>query len=588
MTASSTARDRHGKARTKSDGNSPHVTGIIRCAVYTRKSSEEGLEQAFNSLDAQREACEAYILSQRHEGWTLVSTMYDDGGISGGTLARPALQRLLADITAKKIDTVVVYKVDRLTRSLSDFAKIVDVFDAQGASFVSITQQFNTTTSMGRLTLNMLLSFAQFEREVTGERIRDKIAASKRKGMWMGGNPPLGYDIQDRKLVINETEAEQVRHIFRRYIALGSVRLLVEDLKRDKIISKRRTSATGRTSGGTTLVRGALYLMLQNPIYRGQIVHKQACYPGEHAAIIDEDLWTAVAERLANNKQDRDTGALAESPSLLAGLLFDASGEPMTPTHAVKNGRRYRYYISRVLVTQSRAQAPHGQRIPAGDIETLVTDRLCTFLNSRHELQSSIAQHAADAASQLFMIAQAASLAQTWGQKTVAAQHQFLAALVPRINSGKLRIELHLNRFELLAHLQPEETRHPTDQQAADIIVLPIAAQLKRAGLGQRLIIENQHHATPDATLIRLLAKTFALRDQLFGGNGVTTRDVATAQSTTSSYATRLLRLTFLAPDIVRAILDGKQPATLTSRRLMADTRLPFAWAEQRDRLGFK
>jgi site-specific DNA recombinase len=253
--------------------------------------------------------------------------MYDDGGISGGTLARPALQRLLADIAAKKINTVVVYKVDRLTRSLSDFAKIVDVFAAQGVSFVSITQQFNTTTSMGRLTLNMLLSFAQFEREVTGERIRDKIAASKRKGMWMGGNPPLGYDINDRKLIVNPAEAGQVRHIFRRYLALGSVRRLAEELRCDKIISKRLTSAAGRTSGGTTLVRGALYLMLQNPIYRGQIVHKHACYPGEHAAILDEDLWSAVAERLASNQHDRDNSTFAESPSLLAGLLHDASGD---------------------------------------------------------------------------------------------------------------------------------------------------------------------------------------------------------------------------------------------------------------------
>jgi site-specific DNA recombinase len=313
-------------------GNTKDGRGhVVRCAVYTRKSSEEGLEQAFNSLDAQREACEAYIKSQRHEGWTLVATLYDDGGISGGTMERPALRRLLADITAKQIDTVVVYKVDRLTRSLSDFAKIVDVFDAQGVSFVRITQQFNTTISMGRLTLNMLLSFAQFEREVTGERIRDKIAASKMKGMWMGGNPPLGYDVYDRQLVINSTEAEQVRHIYRSYAALGSVRVLAEELKRENVISKRRTSAKGRTSGGTTLVRGALYLMLQNPIYRGQIVHKQACYPGQHAAIIDEALWAAVAERLAQNKHDRDNGAGTETLSLLAGLLYDATGEPMTP-----------------------------------------------------------------------------------------------------------------------------------------------------------------------------------------------------------------------------------------------------------------
>ena len=256
----------------------------IRCAIYTRKSSEEGLEQDFNSLDAQRESCEAFIRSQKHEGWACLSELYDDGGISGATMERPALKRLLADIEADRIDAVVVYKVDRLTRSLNDFAKIVEVFDRQGVSFVSVTQQFNTTTSMGRLTLNMLLSFAQFEREVTGERIRDKIAASKKKGMWMGGLPPLGYDVKDRKLVVNEREAETVRHIYRRYAVLGSVLALKEELDGDGVVSKARVDKYGRSTGGRPLARGALYLMLQNRIYRGEIVHKDNSYPGEHDA----------------------------------------------------------------------------------------------------------------------------------------------------------------------------------------------------------------------------------------------------------------------------------------------------------------
>src|SRR5215470_248242 len=277
----------------------------IRCAIYTRKSSEEGLEQDFNSLDAQREACEAFIRSQKHEGWVCLSEMYDDGGLSGATMERPALKRLLADIEADRIDAVVVYKVDRLTRSLSDFAKIVEVFDRQAVSFVSVTQQFNTTTSMGRLTLNMLLSFAQFEREVTGERIRDKIAASKKKGMWMGGLPPLGYDVRDRKLVVNEREAETVRHIYRRYAVLGSVLALKEELDRDGVVSKARVDKYGRRAGGRHLARGALYLMLQNRLYRGQIVHKDNCYPGEHAAIIDEALWSEVQRRLAANRFER-------------------------------------------------------------------------------------------------------------------------------------------------------------------------------------------------------------------------------------------------------------------------------------------
>src|SRR3977135_3784525 len=262
-------------------------SGTIRCAVYTRKSSEEGLEQEFNSLQAQREACEAFIKSQRHEGWVCLSDGYDDGGLSGATMERPALQQLLAEIQAGRVDIVVVYKVDRLTRSLADFAKIVEIFDAKGASFVSVTQQFNTTTSMGRLTLNVLLSFAQFEREVTGERIRDKIAASKKKGMWMGGVPPLGYTVRDRKLVVIEREAETVRHIFRRYAELGSVRLLKAELEAHAIAGKRWTSAAGRRSGGHPLAPGALFLMLQNRIYCGEIVHKDQSYPGAPEALID-------------------------------------------------------------------------------------------------------------------------------------------------------------------------------------------------------------------------------------------------------------------------------------------------------------
>src|SRR6266550_280440 len=282
--------------------------GSVRCAIYTRKSSEEGLEQEFNSLQAQREACEAFIESQRQEGWLCLRAAYNDGGFSGATMDRPALQRLLADLTAGRVDTIVVYKIDRLTRSLADFAKIVEILDTRGASFVSVTQQFNTTTSMGRLTLNVLLSFAQFEREVIGERIRDKIAASKKKGMWMGGVPPLGYRAQDGKLIIVESEAETVRFVFRRYAELGSVRLLKDELDAHNIQSKSRTSASGRLRGGRPVARGALYLMLQNRIYRGEIVHKGQSHPGEHPPIIDQPLWDAVAARLASNGVKRTAG----------------------------------------------------------------------------------------------------------------------------------------------------------------------------------------------------------------------------------------------------------------------------------------
>ncbi|HEV2464485.1 MAG TPA: recombinase family protein [Acidobacteriaceae bacterium] len=297
----------------------------IRCAIYTRKSSEEGLEQSFNSLDAQREACQAYVLSQRQEGWRALEIHYDDGGYSGGSMERPALKRLLADIDAKRIDTVVVYKVDRLTRSLADFAKIIEVFDARGVSFVSVTQQFNTTSSMGRLTLNVLLSFAQFEREVTGERIRDKIAASKRKGMWMGGRVPLGYELKDRRLMIHKQEADQVREIFRLYLEIGCVRKLKAKLDASGIASKVRISRTGRKSGGATYSRGALYKILGNRIYLGEVPHKESSYAGEHQAIINSELWRQVHAKLAENAHARRHGTNASTPSLLRAAQESAA-----------------------------------------------------------------------------------------------------------------------------------------------------------------------------------------------------------------------------------------------------------------------
>src|SRR5438105_12021202 len=346
----------------KKPGTATRRTGTVRCAIYTRKSSEEGLEQEFNSLQAQREACEAFINSQRHEGWVCLPKAYDDGGFSGATMDRPALRQLLADIAAGRVDTVVVYKIDRLTRSLADFAKIVEILDAKGASVVSVTQQFNTTTSMGRLTLNVLLSFAQFEREVIGERIRDKITASKKKGMWMGGVPPLGYQAQDRKLVIVESEAEIVRFIFRRYAELGSVRWLRDELEALSIQSRLRTSASGGISGGKPFARGALYLMLQNRIYRGEVVHNRQSYLGEHEPIIDQPLWDEVQTQLAGNAAQHNDCGKTRQPSLLAGMLFDRDGNRMTPSHAVKKGTRYRYYVSGSLITKDRTEDAAGLR----------------------------------------------------------------------------------------------------------------------------------------------------------------------------------------------------------------------------------
>ena len=318
----------------------------LRCAVYTRKSTDEGLEKAFNSLDAQREACAAYVLSQRHEGWTLLPDLYDDGGFTGGNMERPGMKQLLGDVRAGRVDVVVVYKVDRLTRALADFAKIVDVLDEAGASFVSVTQAFNTTTSMGRLTLNVLLSFAQFEREVISERIRDKVAASKAKGMWMGGPLALGYRVEDRKLVVVPEEAERVRHIMRRYLESANVFELLDELRRDGVVSKKTKGRDGSIRGGLPFTRGALYHLLSNPIYIGLTRHRAKTYPGQHQAIVDAELFEAVRARLAERTNLRTSPRAKRCVSLLAGMMHDEHGRPMSPYHTRNHGRRYSYYAS--------------------------------------------------------------------------------------------------------------------------------------------------------------------------------------------------------------------------------------------------
>ena len=413
----------------------------VRCAIYTRKSSDEGLEQAFNSLQAQRAACAAYIASQQSEGWIALETAYDDGGVSGATLARPALQRLLADIEAGRVDIIVVYKVDRLTRALSDFARLVEVFDRHAVSFVSVTQQFNTTTSMGRLTLHVLLSFAQFEREVTGERIRDKIAASKQQGLWMGGAPPLGYDVKNRRLIVNPAEAETVRTIFRLYRELRSVRLLRQRLQATGVTSKRRVLRDGRITGGRALNRGALYYLLRNRLYRGAMVHKGTAYPGAHAAIVDQDCGTT-------------------------------SRRSWPPTRTA-----------------------HVEKDPASPV--------CS-----------------------------------------------------RASAGRP-------------------------------IFLTVPAVLHRSGTGMRLVVPGARPRTPDPRLIRLLWRAFAIHDRLMQSPVLTLPQIAAAEQVSASYVTGLLRLRYLAPDIVTAIVEGRQPAALTATTLMRDTRLPLAWTAQRARLGF-
>lgn len=349
---------------------------MVRCAIYTRKSTEEGLEQDFNSLDAQREACSAYITSHKPEGWIGVRDHFDDGGYSGGTLERPALKRLLEFIENGSVDVVVVYKIDRLSRSLMDFAKLVEVFDRKSVTFVSVTQSFNTTTSMGRLTLNVLLSFAQFEREVTGERIRDKVAASKKRGIWMGGNPPLGYDIQDRKLIVNPIEAETVRLIFRRYLDLGCVRLLAADLAERAIVSKRRVVAGGKVIGGRSIGRSALFLLLNNRIYLGETVHKDTSYRGEHNAIVPRDLFEAVQRKLAENHQPVSVSTRTRQKTLLSGLIFDDVGTAMLPTYTLKRGSlRYCYYVSRPRLKGDASKAS-VTRLSASKFEEFILSAL--------------------------------------------------------------------------------------------------------------------------------------------------------------------------------------------------------------------
>jgi site-specific DNA recombinase len=365
----------------------------VRCAIYTRVSTESGLDQDFNSLDAQYDAAQAYIRSQAHAGWTLVRTRYDDGGFSGGSTDRPALQQLLDDIRARRINVIVVYKVDRLTRSLADFAKLVELFDAHGVSFVSVTQQFNTTTSMGRLTLNVLLSFAQFEREVTSERIRDKIGASKRKGLWVGGVVPLGYQAKDRKITVVADEAKTVSHIFRRYLDLGSLNLLLTDLRRTGVKTKLRPLSNGRTIGGIPFTRGSLAAFLRNRFYIGEVRYKGEVFPGEQPAILDRALFEAVQTKL-DRQRTNHAKARQKSQSLLTGRIFDARRNRMTPSHAVKNGVRYRYYISSALIQGEPDKAATLNRVPAAEIEALIISALRKHLaeesNNKAEVQRSL------------------------------------------------------------------------------------------------------------------------------------------------------------------------------------------------------
>jgi DNA invertase Pin-like site-specific DNA recombinase len=571
---------------------------IIRCAIYTRKSSEEGLEQSFNSLDAQREACAAFIASQRHEGWRALPALYDDGGYSGGNLERPALKSLLDDIQANKIDTIVVYKVDRLTRSLADFVKIVEALDARGVSFVSVTQQFNTTTSMGRLTLNILLSFAQFEREVTGERIRDKIAASKRKGMWMGGTVSLGYDVKDRKLVVNPNDAKMVVRLFKLYLELSCVSKLKARLDQEGIKSKERTSAAGNRSGGTSYCRGALYQILKNRIYLGEILHRGQNHPGEHAAIVPRKLWDRVQAQLKSDHQGRRNGLKANSPSLLVGLLQDAEGNRFTPCHTSKNGRRYRYYVCPATSGREAGETENRpSRVPAHDVERQVVLKLQSFLQSGREVMDKLSLPEDPAIRTQQVLAGAAKQFDQLSFGASAVVKDFVRRVVQRVVVQPDRIKVEVSKQKLRAALTADQrassARPATDQLeqgSSDVISLDIEARVKRCGGEMRLVFPPDHPgqapALPASSLLKALTRGRQWYEWIVAGEVSGRRSIAEKLGLDERYVGRVLECAFLAPDIVEAILDGHQPPDLTFKKLTH--RLPLGWIEQRRQLGFQ
>jgi DNA invertase Pin-like site-specific DNA recombinase len=551
-----------------------------RCAVYTRKSSEEGLEQEFNSLAAQREACEAYIRSQRNEGWVLSRTRYDDGGFSGGNLERPALQHLLADIGAGRVDIVVVYKVDRLTRSLADFARLVEIFDAQGASFVSVTQQFNTTSSMGRLTLNVLLSFAQFEREVTGERIRDKIAASKKKGMWMGGNVPLGYDASERTLVINPAEAETVRRIFYLYRELGCVRRVKQEADRLGLRTKCSTTADGAKRGGKPFSRGHLYGLLANPIYTGRIAHKDELYPGLHPALIDDETWTAVRNQLAGNTSDHRHRAKAAEPSLLAGLLVDARGERLTPTHAIKKGRRYRYYVSAALITEAGTDRAQGWRLAAREIEDAVIRILVDALTRPAKLVERFGA-AGTASDQIRkMLGRAARLAGVLSG-SLGERAKLVRELVEKVVVDDRSLTIKFRCGPLLDGYVPSSASEDGSDSAVE---LAAAIAFKRRGVETKLVLpglaQQKHGSRCDPALIKAIARGRIWFEELATGRVRSLQELAKRDGITRRYIRRLVGLAFLSPQLVEAILQGRQSGELTATRL-TELDLPLDWTEQ-------
>jgi site-specific DNA recombinase len=568
------------------------ASSTLRCAVYTRKSHEEGLDQDFNSLDAQSESCRAYILSQAGLGWQLRDRSYDDGGISGGHMDRPGLQALIADIEAGLIDVVVVYKVDRLTRSLSDFSRLFEAFDKHCVSFVSVTQAFNTTTSMGRLTLNVLLSFAQFEREVTAERIRDKIAASKVKGMWMGGLVPLGYRSEGRKLVIEEEgqrkdeglgEAETVRTIFRLYIEHRNVRLVKLALDEIGVLSKQRTTKTGKTTGGKPFSRGHLHRILTNPVYIGKIVHKGVVHDGLHEPIISQEVWEETQALLETNTGNRPHKTNANSSLILAGLLEDTESQPLVPHYTKAHGKRYQYYVSRDLKTGDQDS---GWRIPAMTIEPVVLSLLIEHLTDNQKLIQLLHLDRADATLLQALLASAKALATELKCNDLKALQSMISKLIKCIILERGQIIICLNDTGLAEYFPVIQSI--TDEGTSDFsITAPI--NIRRRGQEMKMVLGAK--AVPasnvDDALVLLVARAVLLRHQLDTNEITSIGEYAEAQGIHHSDAKKLVPLGYLAPSIIEDILKGHQPVELTARELHLMTDLPLCWAEQRQRLAF-
>jgi site-specific DNA recombinase len=528
----------------------------VRCAIYTRVSTDHGLDQEFNSLDAQYDAASAYIKSQAHASWPLIRSRYDDGGYSGGSTDRPDLQRLLDDIRARKIDVIVVYKVDRLTRSLADFAKLVELFDAHGVSFVSVTQQFNTTTSMGRLTLNVLLSFAQFEREFTSERIRDKIAASKRKGLWVGGPLPLGYEMKDGKIAVIADEAERVRLIFRRYLELGGVNALVRDLRERDIRTKARLLATGATRGGVLFGRGSLFYLLRNRFYIGEVKYKDEILPGEQPAIMDRALFDAVQQKLSDQWTSRTTIRNA-SDHILTGLLFDDAGHRMVPTHATRSGIRYRYYISLPHLHGESKTASVGSvsRIPAANIEDIVVKSLIEHLIAQKEKPVSSTGTNED--------------------------HRAALEQVTRIDVHKDRLTIRFKAAE-----GAEETSDSADDHLLSIPWRKPPSRRSRQILLPHGIPKNEVRPTRierRARLVSAIARGRRWLDEIVSGSVTDVQQIATRQKCSARQVNMTISLAFLAPDLVRAAVEGRLPRGIGVERLRD---APAEWSRQFEALG--